>query len=667
MTTYNTRNPVGSTAVKDLFDNAENLDRLVNDQTVDVWDDRLGRPRKTWQGIENQAQLDIAEAVEAGTQAAESYRDESERARDAAELARDNAVAAAGAIGPLEFYDTYAQALGDIANLADSDLIEVSRDETKKGARTRYRVEAGALVFVANLDQLRDDLAEPTKGLTLIEYLAAVTGAEARSAAEKLGEVISLFDVIPKSQHAAIRARTSVYNAQPKIQALIDDLSAKGVAATIIGNTGKFFCANTVSLKSPVSLIGATKEFSLSFNDISKDGFVIGGGDTRERRRTVMNMMVEGLCKDMFVCAPFPSSNTSGLHLDIENIEVYPTGGVNGFTFANMYGSSFRNLFGFGDVTNAKFNIISTVNGVSFDNLYTTGTHLHSIYYDVIGGPAGLPSASTVMFNSPVLQGGNYGFSILGAKGLVINNPYFENVANNFNIVTGDGRAIAGLVINGGTYSTASTNNPYYASRGPAFRIGGVTGMQVNSPAFFDAPSYLPVSVSAGDGVVYMLLNKNGTPAAYVIAFCGQGYATAPTLTAPNPVSGTKDTLTATISGGKIVSVNVVPGSNPVYGPNPGHFPVIVLVTKTVSGVKFSAPSVRVGFGAIPFHPFIGRDAGASSTAGILVDGDREPTYAGTINTGKTTAYAWNQYHSFVDGNGVPQTWTSVLPLIAAQ
>jgi hypothetical protein len=62
------------------------------------------------------------------------------------------AKAAAGAIGPIKFYDTYAQALADISNLHEDDLIEISRDETRNGARTRYRVKSGSLVFVVNLN-----------------------------------------------------------------------------------------------------------------------------------------------------------------------------------------------------------------------------------------------------------------------------------------------------------------------------------------------------------------------------------------------------------------------------------------------------------------------------------------------------------------------------------
>lgn len=56
MTTYKTGNPVGSTAVKDLYDNAQNFDSAVNDRTTRQWDDRLAVPRKTWYGIEQDFQ-----------------------------------------------------------------------------------------------------------------------------------------------------------------------------------------------------------------------------------------------------------------------------------------------------------------------------------------------------------------------------------------------------------------------------------------------------------------------------------------------------------------------------------------------------------------------------------------------------------------------------------
>ncbi|HHT8352492.1 TPA: hypothetical protein ACT3KO_001444 [Raoultella ornithinolytica] len=52
MSTYKTKNPLGSSAVKDLYDNAENVDRFVNDRTKEDLDDRLGVLRKTWYGME---------------------------------------------------------------------------------------------------------------------------------------------------------------------------------------------------------------------------------------------------------------------------------------------------------------------------------------------------------------------------------------------------------------------------------------------------------------------------------------------------------------------------------------------------------------------------------------------------------------------------------------
>lgn len=51
MTTYATGNPIGSTAVKDLYDNTENMDVAVNSQELS-WLDRLGNNRKTFAGME---------------------------------------------------------------------------------------------------------------------------------------------------------------------------------------------------------------------------------------------------------------------------------------------------------------------------------------------------------------------------------------------------------------------------------------------------------------------------------------------------------------------------------------------------------------------------------------------------------------------------------------
>lgn len=71
MTTYNTGNSLGSTSVKDLVDNTENLDTAVNNRSTDVWIDRLGNERLTWEGMTRLSNLGAAvEAAERAEDAA---------------------------------------------------------------------------------------------------------------------------------------------------------------------------------------------------------------------------------------------------------------------------------------------------------------------------------------------------------------------------------------------------------------------------------------------------------------------------------------------------------------------------------------------------------------------------------------------------------------------
>lgn len=60
MTTYKTGNPLGSAAVKDLFDNAENLDHFENDRSNETWENRFGVPGKTRYGMEQEHDRQIS-------------------------------------------------------------------------------------------------------------------------------------------------------------------------------------------------------------------------------------------------------------------------------------------------------------------------------------------------------------------------------------------------------------------------------------------------------------------------------------------------------------------------------------------------------------------------------------------------------------------------------
>lgn len=50
---YLTRDPVPSADMRNVFDNAQNLDLFLNDITSAFWTDRLGRSRMSWFGMES--------------------------------------------------------------------------------------------------------------------------------------------------------------------------------------------------------------------------------------------------------------------------------------------------------------------------------------------------------------------------------------------------------------------------------------------------------------------------------------------------------------------------------------------------------------------------------------------------------------------------------------
>ena len=62
MTTYRTGNAIGSADPRDLYDNAENLDEFVNSKDKLSHPDRLGVPRKTWHGMEQDFQQFLLES-----------------------------------------------------------------------------------------------------------------------------------------------------------------------------------------------------------------------------------------------------------------------------------------------------------------------------------------------------------------------------------------------------------------------------------------------------------------------------------------------------------------------------------------------------------------------------------------------------------------------------
>lgn len=60
MTTYATKNPLGSVDPRDLYDNSQNFDSAANDLNSTFWQDRFGKSRHTWYGLESMAKAAIA-------------------------------------------------------------------------------------------------------------------------------------------------------------------------------------------------------------------------------------------------------------------------------------------------------------------------------------------------------------------------------------------------------------------------------------------------------------------------------------------------------------------------------------------------------------------------------------------------------------------------------
>lgn len=182
MTTYNTGNPIGSASVKDLYDNAENLDVFVNSKTATTHPDRLGVPRKTYYGIEQDAQA-VLESAEAIRDSAEAVRDSlgffppvdyaSGLSVEATNFTvnHEGVVYAAqpGAVPfttgawdaqqwyPLQniynehnllVFESFAEASAAAATLPDGQVVTVTADESRGGRSTINTTQGGELVFV---------------------------------------------------------------------------------------------------------------------------------------------------------------------------------------------------------------------------------------------------------------------------------------------------------------------------------------------------------------------------------------------------------------------------------------------------------------------------------------------------------------------------------------
>ncbi|QDP46016.1 MAG: hypothetical protein Unbinned4052contig1001_16 [Prokaryotic dsDNA virus sp.] len=172
MTKYATGNPVlpnGSADPRDLFDNAQNLDVLVNSQEKTEHPDRLGVPRKTWHGMEQDFQQFLVNSGYTGTGAGGAYEDYD-------------------ADGPLTI-----TALNQLFTKG-GEFYRLKPDQTMPYITTTWATDEVNMVAVGDA-ALRQELAAPSgaelvsyEGKSLKETLDAIGPVFKSIASAKLGE-----------------------------------------------------------------------------------------------------------------------------------------------------------------------------------------------------------------------------------------------------------------------------------------------------------------------------------------------------------------------------------------------------------------------------------------------------------------------------------------------
>ena len=148
--------------IKAVSLNKENIDKaaLINDSVLTLEEEMIQAVEVTT----TKAQEATDSSVIASAKANETVLNAQK-----AKVARDEAVQASTAANSLVgsvskavlSYPNYTSAFAAAATLPDGQSVEILQDETRYGARARYRMGSGGLVFVVNLDQLRLDLLSP--------------------------------------------------------------------------------------------------------------------------------------------------------------------------------------------------------------------------------------------------------------------------------------------------------------------------------------------------------------------------------------------------------------------------------------------------------------------------------------------------------------------------
>lgn len=226
MTTFKTGNPVPSTAVRDLYDNAENFDTAVNGLGL-TWLDRLGRARKSWSGVEKDAADFVAESGQA-----------------IAEFIVEGEEAINRVIG-----FTYRGEWAPATQYQPKDVVRVDGLEyiTMTAHTSSATFTADAALWSLYTGISRAELAAPT-GSGLLGFSQFGPSAKARTTQEKLRDAVSINDYQGAYDVALVSALATLE--QAKVPANVSQITV--AAAQSIAILARL---NMVAAEGPLDLL----------------------------------------------------------------------------------------------------------------------------------------------------------------------------------------------------------------------------------------------------------------------------------------------------------------------------------------------------------------------------------------------------------------------------
>lgn len=247
MTTYNTGNPLGSAAAKDLYDNSQNFDHLSNDRVNETWTDRFGVQRLTWHGMEKR----YADAlVGLGLTPVGTFQDGA-TLESAGDIIQDETT------GIWYRWD-------DLASLPKT-VPPGSTPESTGG------IGDGAWLAVDVSDVLRRDLAssDPAKGSSLVTYQPPFAGAPAMPLDEKLSQTFNAMDwLVPNDGTDGTEQLDSFV-------AYINSIpNPDGARVGVYFPSGKYVFSNTMWFTRPVHVYG--KGADLHYMGVTGDAIKMG-------------------------------------------------------------------------------------------------------------------------------------------------------------------------------------------------------------------------------------------------------------------------------------------------------------------------------------------------------------------------------------------------------